>query len=480
VREWGGGLPKVMGREYVPWPEEPPDGEDHGRTEASGAAGGAVDTGDGSWRGFFESQPGKACVLYCLIYVCLGLCLSTFGPVILDLSVQTSATLQATGQALIIRSVGYLVGSLFGFLYDSLPGHWLLCFAMCLACAGTLAITFARSSFALAGAVSLQGVALGLIDTGANLMLLWAFREKSGPPMQALHCAFGVGATLGPLLETAVELQVSPGASGERLVGQGSYNLAFYIIAGLCAALALALHTVASPRPRKNAAPDPQQASAPPAPAGQWSLEGEKWRIVFVTAVLLGVYVGVETGFGSYVTAFSVLYNGSTEAQGQLLAGTYWGAITAGRFASIWIASLISNSLFLRASMAASAASAVFLLALGGTEGGLWVGSIAYGLAMACVYPTTLSLVESFFPLVGRHLTVIMIGSATGEMILPFIVAMLFGGTNPEERSQSQSPLVLMWVLSVFSLLNVGVLYILLHLGKKLQERNTSAMTPDA
>ena len=188
----------------------------------------------------------------------------------------------------------------------------------------------------------------------------------------------------------------------------------------------------------------------------------------------------METGFGSYVTAFSVLYNGSTEAQGQLLAGTYWGAITAGRFASIWIASLISNSLFLRASMAASAASAVFLLALGGTEGGLWVGSIAYGLAMACVYPTTLSLVESFFPLVGRHLTVIMIGSATGEMILPFIVAMLFGGTNPEERSQSQSPLVLMWVLSVFSLLNVGVLYILLHLGKKLQERNTSAMTPDA
>ena len=173
-----------MGREYVPWPEEP-DGEGYERTAGGAGSGtpeGAVDTGDGSWRGFFHSQPGKACVLYCLIYICLGLCLSTFGPVILDLSVQTSATLQATGQALIIRSVGYLVGSFFGFLYDSQPGHWLLCFAMCLACAGTLAITFARSSFALAGAVSLQGVALGLIDTGANLMLLWAFREKSGPP----------------------------------------------------------------------------------------------------------------------------------------------------------------------------------------------------------------------------------------------------------------------------------------------------------
>lgn len=191
--------------------------------------------------------------------------------------------------------------------------------------------------------------------------------------------------------------------------------------------------------------------------------------------------MGVETGFGSYVTAYSVLQVGSSESRGQLLAGAYWAAIMVGRFASIWVASLLSNSLFLRLSMCASAACAVFLLAFGGTEGGLWAGSLGFGLAMACVYPTTLSLVETFFPVMGRHVTCIMIGSATGEMALPFVIATLFGGSSAEHGGgegasgggggDGRSPQVLMWVLALACTANAGLLYVLLALGKGVQAR---------
>lgn len=180
------------------------------------------------------------------------------------------------------------------------------------------------------------------------------------------------------------------------------------------------------------------------------------------------------------MTAYSVLHVGSSESRGQLLAGCYWAAIMVGRFASIWVASLLTPSLFLRLTMVASAICAIFLLLLGGSDTGLWVGSLGFGLAMACVYPTTLTLAESFFPIMGRHVTVIMIGSASGEMALPFVIATLFGGSKPEERTGSQSPQVLMWMMALACSANAAVLYLLLALGKRIQGRLalTAAQAP--
>jgi len=219
-----------------------------------------------------------------------------------------------------------------------------------------------------------------------------------------------------------------------------------------------------------------------PSAVGDNAFSFQKWRIVIVTATLLGIYVGVETGYGSYVTAFSVLHVGSTEADGQLLAGVYWAAIMVGRFASIWIASMISADLFLKASMGASAVSAIFLLVTGGAGSiPLWLGSIAFGLSMACVYPTTLTLVDTFFPILGRHVTLIMIGSATGEMALPAIIASFFGGTvhdvdlNGRDTVKGGSPMVLMWVLAVFCPINFALLYLLLRFGNDIKEKLSSS-----
>ena len=90
-------------------------------TPQEGQGGGGPTTA--TWEAFFASVPGRGCVLYCLIYTALGLCLSTFGPVILDLSVQTGGTLRETGYCLIIRSLGYLGGSFFFWI----PEMFVIC-----------------------------------------------------------------------------------------------------------------------------------------------------------------------------------------------------------------------------------------------------------------------------------------------------------------------------------------------------------------
>jgi fucose permease len=496
-----------------------------------------------AWADWAATPAGRGAILYNAGYLSLGMCLSEFGPVLLDLAAQTGATIQATGFVLTARSFAYLCGAACGPLFDRLPGHALLATAMTLCALGTALVPAARSSAALAACVSMQGVGMGLLDTGCNLLLLWWYGDRAGPFLQAMHCSFGVGATVGPLLLRAVESAGAGAyldASGAKLVGVGAYNMGFYITAILCASVAVgfvfsvsplargadgggappaaaaatapaavlddagsgalsaqtgtvavddsawdaaaaggAAEAAAVPIAAAEGKPAPLAAAAegalgPPAvPVDVKALERESWVVVGIAAALLGIYVGAETGFGAYVTAYAVLSVGSTESHGQLLAGAYWAAITVGRFASIWIASAVRPVLFLRVSMGAAAVAMAFLLLAGGTAAGLWVGSIAFGLAMATVFPTTFSLVESFIPVLGKHATVLMIGSATGEMVLPALIALCFGdgadavAADASTATTTATPRALLWIVAAACVANVGMLEALQRAGAK-------------
>jgi FHS family Na+ dependent glucose MFS transporter 1 len=149
---------------------------------------------------FLSSPPGVATVLYCSCFAALGLCLSVLGPVLLDLAVQTKSSLTLTGYCVVVRSFGYLLGSTGGPLYDRVPGHRVLAFAMLSSALGTALVPHAPSIGALAALVTLQGIGMGLNDTGCNVMLIFWFGADVGPIMQTLHFAFALGAMAGPLL----------------------------------------------------------------------------------------------------------------------------------------------------------------------------------------------------------------------------------------------------------------------------------------
>lgn len=123
--------------------------------------------------------------------------------------------------------------------------------------------------------------------------------------------------------------------------------------------------------------------------------------------------------------------------------------------------------------MAASAVSMLFLLVAGSTEAGLWIGSLAFGLSMATVFPTCFSLVESYVPVLGKHATVIMIGAATGEMILPALIATYFGdgAEASAEASATASPRALLWIVTVACVGNVGLLLALQRQGESVSKR---------
>ena len=474
-----------------------------------------------SWFEWSGTPPGRGALLYFAAYMCLGMTLSQFGPVIIDLAATTGGSIRDTGLCLLARSFAYLIGAACGPLFDRVPGHPILAFAMVMCGLGTALIPSATSTAGLAIIVMLQGVAMGLLDTGCNLSILWWFGKDAGPYMQALHCLFGVGASLGPLLLRLVESSngaldyVVVSGGGKHTDGITTYAPAFYMTSVACFALSILFCFAQSPSSRSS---DPETevtasgsgsvakldiATTTTTTSTTSSVEGvsvgilsatnnsvattpeqlrrlqlDKWITVIIAAILLGIYVGAETGYGAFLTAYNVIELGSTEARGQWLASLFWFSITAGRFASIWLSVALTPGTFMRASMGLSAFAALVLLQAGKNEGGLWVVTVIFGVAMAPVFPTCLSLVESYFPVLGKYATILMIGSASGEMIIPAIISLTaFNGAAEEADNNINveapngsiaNPRALLNIIAVCSVLNFLVLLLLQYQGAKV------------
>jgi len=478
------------------------------------------------WRAF-RLKPEATALMYCVCFVTLGLAVATMGPAILQLAYQTNSTVTETGYILGIRSFAYLCGGFMGFLYDRIPGHWILGASLMIGGLATALIPLTSSLVTLAIVVMVQGFFMCQVDTGGNIMILWALdgHPRMEQYMQALHFAFALGAFLSPLALRA-SASLSGGASGvqfdaatateEVLVDKAAYNLAFYFCGAMCVVMALALQLLPHPKPRKSALAlkkeqgVPSQGAASDAvtlhPAGGDATEGtwnlqpivpvasgtdaglragptngapeattgkmtptnasasvavgtigagaaetvspaadatgqpltakgmslNTWLVVANVACLMGAYVGAECGYGFYLTAFSVLSLGMTEAEGQFMTAVYWGAIMVGRLLAVPLSTRLSSERMLLIDVVGSVFGMLLLIMLQSTVLGVWIATIVYGLFMASTYPTAVALMDSYVKVEGKHDTAIVLGGASGEWLFPFIIATAMGGTVSE------------------------------------------------
>lgn len=96
--------------------------------------------------------------------------------------------------------------------------------------------------------------------------------------------------------------------------------------------------------------------------------------------------------------------------------------------------------------------------------------------------PLPAAYAESNFPVVGAHATAFVVGSATGEVILPFLIATLFGaepehgGTDasglptPHHREPGTvGPVIMLWVVAVGCIGMGGALVLLTRRASRLK-----------
>ncbi len=223
----------------------------------------------------------------------------------------------------------------------------------------------------LACAVPL-GFGQGAIDTGMNF---YVSKHYSSRDMSWLHCCWGVGATLGPLIASVFLQSTGSWRSAYFAIGTAQVLLAAFF----CSTIGL------WDRARRDEEAEDRVAAAA---SSMDKLEGKcRFSLDFWLCVLIFfLYCGIEAGAGLWGCAFLTRSRGMDLNTAQYVVTAYWGMLTAGRFLLGFTADRLGNRLLSTVSGAAVLLAAVLLLI---PAGGVLPSAalLLIGFALAPIYP---------------------------------------------------------------------------------------------
>jgi FHS family Na+ dependent glucose MFS transporter 1 len=344
---------------------------------------------------------------YYAAFIGLGLVSASLGPTLPGLAQQTGTDLGAISFLFTTRATGYMLGSLLGGrLYDRASGNPVMAGGLAVMVAGMLLVPTVPLLLLLASILLAIGVAEGAVDVGGNTLLVWVHRAKVGPYMNALHFMFGLGAFLSPLF---IALAI-------RMTGGVSWG---YWLLGLCVLpVPIWLARLRSP------IPEALQDGVSAAPAN--------WRLVALIGLFMVLYVSAEVGYGGWIYTYGVTTGLADATTAAYLNSLYWGALTVGRLAAIWIALRWRPRTILLADLLGCIASVALILLFQESAWALWAGTFGLGLAMASIFPTVITWAERRMTVSGAVTSVFLVGASLGAMFLPWLIGQYFESRGPQ------------------------------------------------
>lgn len=343
---------------------------------------------------------------YYLAFVALGLTSATLGPTLPALAEHTRSNLREISYLFTVRSLGYLIGSfLGGRLFDSKPGHPVMAFMLVGMVAALVFIPLIPVLWLLIAIMLFLGLAEGALDVGGNTLLVWVHRHRVGPYMNGLHFFFGVGAFLSPLI------------IAQAVLLSGSINWGYWLLALLVGPAALWLLRLPSP---------PAQKVSHDGPAGQVN-----HGLVALIVLFFFLYVGAEVGFGGWIYTFALDSKVADETVAAYLTSAFWGGLTVGRLLAIPIATRVRPRYVLLGDLVGCLVSIGLMLIWPHSLVAVWAGTLGIGVAMASIFPTTISLAERRMTVTGQVTGWFFVGASAGGMFWPWIIGQLFESTGP-------------------------------------------------
>ncbi|MCL5995095.1 MAG: MFS transporter [Chloroflexi bacterium] len=350
-------------------------------------------------------------VVYYVAFIALGLCSASFGPTLPGLAEHTRTRLSEISFLFTARSTGYLLGTLLGGrLYDRVRGHPVMAVALFFMVL-LLAVTPVLPLLWLLTLVLFPlGMAEGVLDVGANTLLVWVHRRNVAPFMNGLHFFFGVGSFLSPII------------IAQFVLLSGDITWAYWALALLIAPVILAVLRLPSPKPY--------------VVSQSVHIQRINYRLVSLIALFFFVYVGAEVGFGNWVFTYIVKLNLGDQTIAAYLTSSFWGALTFGRLLSIPITARFSPRTVLLADLAGCMLSISIMLLWPGTMAVMWIGAFGLGFSMASIFPTMLSFAERRMQITGQVNSWFFAGSAAGSMLLPWLIGQWFESVGPQVMLQ--------------------------------------------
>ena len=378
-------------------------------------------------------------ILYFSSYIYIGMASAVLGPSLLKLVEQTGSTLGEISLIFPARAISYLVGSLLaGFLFDKYKGHKLLIRILPFMAIALVLIPFSKTPIVLISISMVMALATALVDVGCNSLLFRVPDIDIGPAMNGLHFFFGLGSFLAPLL-LAVSIQISNG------IQWGYWGLSLFSILILVQFIKL-------PEPiiKISSQADDQLT-------GKANLIN-RTTIIWVIAIFFFAFVGVEVGYGDWLSAYSIKAGLADQQAAILLSSTYWGAFTISRLISIPLATRIKPKKILLADVAGSVLGLGMVFLFPDRSEILWLGTVILGFSVASLFPTMMTFAEGLLPMTGKVTSIFFVSGSVGSIFLPWLI-----GRSVEDLG----PNFIIQVLFLTLLLAAAVFVVLMRVSKK-------------
>ena len=397
-----------------------------------------------------RSEITRSTMLYFSAFLFLGMAAAVLGPSLLQLREQTDSSLEMISIIFPIRAGAYLLGSwLAGGLYDRFSGHRLLAYGL-LGMGSTLALVPQLSSLPiLLPILLLMGLSMGMVDVGCNTLLLALRSRNVSSYMNGLHFFYGLGSFAAPLV------------LAESIGRRGGIDWGYRLL-GLVSLLVL-LQIWRLPSPNLSSQDrDPGRTAR--------SVEGSAGRGLLILIVLFFFfYVGVEVGFGNWISTFSQQVRLADERTGALLTSAFWGAFTAGRLLSIPLASRLSDRSMLRGDLWGGMVGLGLITLLPGESWAVWSGTVLLGFSLASVFPTMLSLADRMLALSGKTTSWFFVSGGLGAVFFPWMIGLFVGRAGA---------MLIIYVLLSLLAASGGCFFSIIWLGKKKIPTENSADYP--
>ena len=353
--------------------------------------------------------PLRALALALSAFVVLGIADSSLGVAWPALRGFFGRDLADLGLLLAAMSSGYLLASAsFGWLDRALSlGRLLVMGALLLAVSAIGLATLSSWQVAVV-AIAAMGVGAGLIDVGVNAHAALEFDRGS---INHLHAAYGVGATMGPVL-LATSLAVG-------FEWRGGYAVLAALQVGVAYTIWRRRRGWAAGRHSERIAFDRSSTT----------MERVGMLLVFLT------YTGVEVATGQWAFTLLTLGRGMGTGSAGVWVALYWGGLTIGRLTFGIIGERVSASRALDYSVSLALLG---LAVLWWNPAGLGAfGLPITGLGFAAVFPMMVALTPARIgrvgstKMMGYQLAAANLGAATVPWALGILAEKLGLGVLP-------------------------------------------------
>jgi fucose permease len=338
------------------------------------------------------------CMIY-LSFISLGLPDSMLGAAWPAMRAAWGAPLGQAGSISLVVAGGTVVSSLFsGRVIRRFGTGRVTAFSVLMTACALLGISLASGAWWLYIMAVPLGLGAGAVDAGLNAYVAKNYKARH---MNWLHCFWGIGATLGPVIMGAF---VSRGN-----LWQGGYRTVSAIQFGLVLILFFSLPLWRREEKLQIDAPSAGHASA-------FGLPGVKW-----TLVTFFLYCSLEIAAGLWCASFLVELKGLEPAQGAWWASLFYAGITAGRFLSGFLTFKMTGKQLIRLGLLLILLGAGLLLLPGEAAA---AGMALMGLGCAPIFPALLHETPARFgqehaqELIGIQMASAYIGSTLMPAVL--------------------------------------------------------------